>query len=129
MSPVIQPDDPDFIDQEPKKVVIPPSWDARLAKAAKALRCAERSLTVQMVRASMDIYARLGEQGKAPIPEGPELVGVDQDNRYLAPFRWKLIDEEGHARGLSRNKVFQAHFLRGLQIAEAQAEEEKKAKR
>jgi hypothetical protein len=119
MSPLIQPDDPDFIGQVPKKVVVPASWQRRMERAARELRCSERSLTVQMVRASM------ARPERAPIPEGPELVGVPQDNRFLAPRRWKALAGEAKARGLSMNKVFQAHFLRGLEMAEEQVREEK----
>ncbi len=108
MSPVVPPKDPDREDLTKGVVRLPRSWWDRIDAICRAEDAEPSQVVLWLVRYS------LGEPSPAPYAEGPELKKTHQSSVTLPEHRWDEIDAEAKARGLSRNKVFQAHLSRGF---------------
>lgn len=107
--PHIQPTDLDMRDTERGVMRLPKSWWATLDEMGRETKCDRSYLIVQLVRWSLD------QPETAPIPEGPELrKNLKQDNVRFTRGRWSQIEEEAKRRGLSENKVLQAHLKRAM---------------
>lgn len=110
MSPVVQSSDRDMRELVKRSALLPNAWWAELAWVAEDTETEVTHLIVQLVRHSMD-----KEPEPVPFAEGPELLRAKtQRSVAMRQERWDRLDQEAARRGHSRNKVFQAHFRRGL---------------
>jgi hypothetical protein len=122
--PILQTPDPDFEDLVKGSVTVPESWWDRLDVVAKRQKLGRSSAVIQLVRWSLD------KGDVPPYPEGPNTKGPKATTSvHLSAGRWSQIDAEAETRGLSRNKVFQAHLLRALLVEESNPAPERKSRR
>lgn len=111
---IVQAPDPDYRDLEGRSVALPEPWfdqmDAIAERASTPEATCERfDVATQLIRWS------LGLPDAAPQLEGPELkTKKRQATLTLSRRLWALVDAECERRGLSVNKVIQAHLFRGL---------------
>lgn len=117
---VVDKADPDFEDLERKAVRLPQKWWKRLDAIHRATGGKPYRPAILLIRHSMSLPV------SAPLPEGPEFVGLGaaaQDYIHLSAMRWGLVAEEAKRRGQSLNTIIQAHLLRGFAALEAEQSE------
>jgi hypothetical protein len=118
---IVRAPDPDFKDTKRRSITLPLSWWDRIDRIAEAATtpesvCDRFAATIQLVRWSLD----LGDD--PPTPSAADLEGQKETRPvYLAAPRWAQVEEEKQRRGLSLNKIFQAHVWRALVAEESEA--------
>lgn len=119
----------DMVKRQRRSITIPDSWWGRLDALAehhsRPDAPVDRDLAmVQIVCGSLD------DGGDPPTPPADALEGGGETaSVYLTARRWAQMEEEKRRRGLSLNKIFQAHYYRGLLAEEAELTGRKPSKR
>lgn len=118
---LVRAQDRDYRDLKGESITMPVVWHERIeASAARAtakyeIECDRFDVTTQLVRWSLE-----QAEGVAPQPEGIELAGPKRTTSMTLSRRlWGLLRAEAERRGLSLNRAFQCHLLRGLKADEA----------
>jgi hypothetical protein len=120
---VVQPSDPDLRDTIRSVARLPTSWWAKLDEMEREVPSERLYLVIQLVRHSQ------AQPGTPPLPEGPEFLKMEQSTVKFTEERWGMIDAEAKRRGLSRNRVLQAHLARGFKAYDADRAAESKPKK
>ncbi len=119
---LVQPSDVDLRDTVKSVMRLPKAWWAKLDQIEKDAPCERLYVIIQLVRWSQ------AQAEPAPLPEGPEFFKMSQSAVKFTKERWDLLDAEAKRRGLTRNRVLQAHLARGLREYESLRASEQKPK-